>query len=91
MLVEIHNEPDLKLNLKFEIEVLCNTLSIDLRSVVVGNCLKDPNLLVRIGEEFVLFYSIPFSLNLLHWKEKRLVPALLAHLQSHNFHSIYKL
>jgi CCR4-NOT transcription complex subunit 1 CAF1-binding domain len=41
VLVEIHNEPDLKLNLKFEIEVLCKELSIDLRSVEVGTYLKD--------------------------------------------------
>ena len=30
MLVELHHEPDLKLNLKFEIEVLCKNLSIDI-------------------------------------------------------------
>lgn len=30
VLAELHMEPDLKLNLKFEIEVLCKTLSIDL-------------------------------------------------------------
>lgn len=29
-LAELHQEPDLKLNLKFEIEVLCKTLNIDL-------------------------------------------------------------
>ena len=29
LLAELHAEPDLKLNLKFEIEVLCKTLNID--------------------------------------------------------------
>lgn len=29
VLAELHQEPDLKLNLKFEIEVLCKNLSID--------------------------------------------------------------
>lgn len=29
-LAELHQEPDLKLNLKFEIEVLCKTLNINL-------------------------------------------------------------
>lgn len=35
VLAELHQEPDLKLNLKFEIEVLCKNLNID---VVVSNC-----------------------------------------------------
>jgi len=40
VLAELHQEPDLKLNLKFEIEVLCKNLSIDvgvsaLRSVLL--------------------------------------------------------
>lgn len=29
VLCELHQEPDLKLNLKFEIEVLCKNLSLD--------------------------------------------------------------
>ena len=29
VLAELHTEPELKLNLKFEIEVLCKTLNID--------------------------------------------------------------
>lgn len=29
VLAELHQEPDLKLNLKFEIEVLCKNLNID--------------------------------------------------------------
>jgi hypothetical protein len=36
VLAELHQEPDLKLNLKFEIEVLCKNLNID---VVVSNCI----------------------------------------------------
>lgn len=31
ILAELHCEPDLKLNLKFEIEVLCKELQVDLR------------------------------------------------------------
>lgn len=31
ILAEIHQEPDLKLNLKFEIEVLCKNLQVDLK------------------------------------------------------------
>ena len=30
VLAELHQEPDLKLNLKFEIEVLCKNLNIDI-------------------------------------------------------------
>ncbi len=31
VLAELHQEADLKLNLKFEIEVLCKTLNVELR------------------------------------------------------------
>uniref|UniRef100_A0A915DXJ9 CCR4-NOT transcription complex subunit 1 n=1 Tax=Ditylenchus dipsaci TaxID=166011 RepID=A0A915DXJ9_9BILA len=48
VLVEIHNEPDLKLNLKFEIEVLCKDLNIDLRSVEVGTYLKESSRLPKL-------------------------------------------
>merc|ERR1719282_2020612 len=41
LLAELHAEPDLKLNLKFEIEVLCKTLSIELAELRPGNLLKD--------------------------------------------------
>ncbi|XP_056008647.1 CCR4-NOT transcription complex subunit 1-like isoform X3 [Ostrea edulis] len=40
-LAELHQEPDLKLNLKFEIEVLCKTLNINLGDLKPGNYLKD--------------------------------------------------
>lgn len=39
LLAELHQEHDLKLNLKFEIEVLCKTLSIELASLTPGNLL----------------------------------------------------
>ncbi|CAG2231245.1 CNOT1 [Mytilus edulis] len=42
VLAELHMEPDLKLNLKFEIEVLCKTLSIDLSDCRPTMFLKDP-------------------------------------------------
>ena len=35
VLAELHQEPDLKLNLKFEIEVLCKNLNID---IIVSVC-----------------------------------------------------
>ena len=35
VLAELHTEPDLKLNLKFEIEVLCKTLNIDFNVCVL--------------------------------------------------------
>jgi hypothetical protein len=41
VLAELHQEADLKLNLKFEIEVLCKNLNID---VVVSNCVQLRNL-----------------------------------------------
>lgn len=43
VLAELHSEPDLKLNLKFEIEVLCKNLQIDIIDLVPAYYLKDPN------------------------------------------------
>lgn len=43
VLAELHQEPDLKLNLKFEIEVLCKNLSIDVKDLKPVIYLKDPN------------------------------------------------
>ncbi|XP_014599934.1 PREDICTED: CCR4-NOT transcription complex subunit 1 isoform X1 [Polistes canadensis] len=42
VLAELHQEPDLKLNLKFEIEVLCKNLSIDVGELKPAVYLKDP-------------------------------------------------
>lgn len=42
VLAELHQEPDLKLNLKFEIEVLCKNLSIDVVDLKPVIYLKDP-------------------------------------------------
>merc|ERR1719309_1180559 len=41
LLAELHAEPDLKLNLKFEIEVLCKHLQIEICDLRPGNALKD--------------------------------------------------
>ncbi|VDK24885.1 unnamed protein product [Anisakis simplex] len=51
ILAELHNEPDLKLNLKFEIEVLCKELSIDLRAVSIEGVLKDTERLLRVPQQ----------------------------------------
>ncbi|CAM1310304.1 CNOT1 (predicted), partial [Pycnogonum litorale] len=48
VLAELHTEPDLKLNLKFEVEVLCKTLGIDINHLTPGNVLKDPEKLAHI-------------------------------------------
>lgn len=42
VLAELHQEPDLKLNLKFEIEVLCKNLDIDVSQLKPAIYLKDP-------------------------------------------------
>lgn len=42
VLAELHQEPDLKLNLKFEIEVLCKNLSLDITDLKPVIYLKDP-------------------------------------------------
>lgn len=48
VLAELHQEPDLKLNLKFEIEVLCKNLSIDVADLKPAIYLKDPERLAQI-------------------------------------------
>lgn len=48
VLAELHLEQDLKLNLKFEIEVLCKTLQIDLNDLKPGTYLKDESRLADI-------------------------------------------
>lgn len=42
LLAELHREPDLKLNLKFEVEVLCKKLDIDVHKLKPSCYLKDP-------------------------------------------------
>ncbi|GJD10455.1 CCR4-NOT transcription complex subunit 1 [Galdieria sulphuraria] len=49
LLKELYNLPDLKLNLKFEVEVLCKNISVDLREVHVSDLLKDRPLPSRDG------------------------------------------
>ncbi|KAI1714357.1 CCR4-Not complex component, not1 domain-containing protein [Ditylenchus destructor] len=49
LLAEIHSEPDLKLNLKFEIEVLCKELNIDMRNIRIGDYLRQYNHLNENG------------------------------------------
>lgn len=48
VLAELHQEPELKLNLKFEIEVLCKNLSIDVSDLKPAIYLKDPERLASI-------------------------------------------
>lgn len=48
VLAELHQEPDLKLNLKFEIEVLCKNLDIDVNQLKPSVYLKDPERLRKI-------------------------------------------
>lgn len=47
-LAELHQEPDLKLNLKFEIEVLCKNLEIDVSQLKPVIYLKDPEKLRKL-------------------------------------------
>lgn len=48
VLAELHQEPDLKLNLKFEIEVLCKNLNIDVTDLKPAIYLKDPEKVLHI-------------------------------------------
>ncbi|XP_041077409.1 CCR4-NOT transcription complex subunit 1-like isoform X2 [Polyodon spathula] len=51
VLAELHQEHDLKLNLKFEIEVLCKNLSLDINDLKPGNLLKDKEKLKALDEQ----------------------------------------
>lgn len=48
VLAELHSEPDLKLTLKFEIEVLCKNLDIDVSQLKPAVYLKDPERIRKI-------------------------------------------
>ncbi|KAJ8950014.1 hypothetical protein NQ318_002425 [Aromia moschata] len=48
VLAELHSEPDLKLTLKFEIEVLCKNLEIDVTQLKPAVYLKDPERIRKI-------------------------------------------
>lgn len=51
VLAELHQEHDLKLNLKFEIEVLCKNLSLDINELKPGTLLKDKEKLKNLEEQ----------------------------------------
>ncbi|XP_069510725.1 CCR4-NOT transcription complex subunit 1 isoform X2 [Ambystoma mexicanum] len=51
VLAELHQEHDLKLNLKFEIEVLCKNLSLDISDLKPGSLLKDKDRLKSLDEQ----------------------------------------
>ena len=70
LLCELHQEHDLKLNLKFEIEVLCKTLSLDLTADLrPGNLLKDYDKLNQILSQIKIPVRIHASTQRLYfWK-----------------------
>ncbi|XP_048461852.1 CCR4-NOT transcription complex subunit 1 isoform X5 [Rhincodon typus] len=51
VLAELHQEHDLKLNLKFEIEVLCKNLALDINDLKPGTLLKDKEKLTNLEEQ----------------------------------------
>ncbi|XP_018116117.1 CCR4-NOT transcription complex subunit 1 isoform X2 [Xenopus laevis] len=51
VLAELHQEHDLKLNLKFEIEVLCKNLAMDINDLKPGSLLKDQDRLKSLDEQ----------------------------------------
>uniref|UniRef100_A0A915PBF7 CCR4-NOT transcription complex subunit 1 n=1 Tax=Setaria digitata TaxID=48799 RepID=A0A915PBF7_9BILA len=51
ILAELHNQPDLKLNLKFEIEVLCKELGVDLSKLTIEDVLKDTERLIKLPQQ----------------------------------------
>lgn len=58
LLAEIYNEPELKLNLTFEIEVLCNNLQLDIRTIEPSTHISDRGL-VRGSKKHLKTASVP--------------------------------
>lgn len=58
LLAELHAEADLKLNLKFEIEVLCKHLQLEISELRPGNALKDYQRLEKL-----LCFKVTISFN----------------------------
>ncbi|CAG2115442.1 unnamed protein product, partial [Medioppia subpectinata] len=50
-LVELHQEPNIKLNLKFEVEVLCKTLNIDINSLIGKSMILKSDLYTKIDNQ----------------------------------------
>ncbi|CAG0881491.1 unnamed protein product [Cyprideis torosa] len=61
LLSELHKEPDMKLNLKFEIEVLCRTLKLDFSDLTPGNLLKNPQRLKNVPSQLSAPKSEPMG------------------------------
>ena len=57
LLVELYKYADLKLNLKFEIEVLCKSLSLEIKDIKPSSILKDRNRLNRMSQPLNSSYS----------------------------------
>ncbi|XP_065678715.1 CCR4-NOT transcription complex subunit 1 isoform X1 [Hydra vulgaris] len=53
VMVELHQMPDLKLNLKFEVEVLCNTLLLDLQEIKPSELLKNSDILNKLEHQLI--------------------------------------
>lgn len=62
VLAELHMVPDLKLNLKFEIEVLCKTLSIDLNDCRPSRYLEDVSRMAEIEPQLSPASKLPPAL-----------------------------
>uniref|UniRef100_A0A1I7SU78 Ubiquitinyl hydrolase 1 n=2 Tax=Bursaphelenchus xylophilus TaxID=6326 RepID=A0A1I7SU78_BURXY len=63
VLAEIHNEPDLKLNLKFEIEVLCKDLQLHLKDIEITGVLKDQSRLPNLFPQRTGFGDVSPTIN----------------------------
>ncbi|VVC34988.1 Hypothetical protein CINCED_3A007099 [Cinara cedri] len=50
-LAELHQEPDLKLTLKFEVEVLCKTLNLEIQDLKPGYVLKNPEIAKKLKKQ----------------------------------------
>ena len=59
VLAELHQEQELKLNLKFEIEVLCKTLGLDVNDLKPANYLRDPTRMALIEVQVPVSVCLP--------------------------------
>lgn len=77
VLAELHQEPELKLNLKFEIEVLCKTLNLDVQALKPTLYLRDTERAQIIENQFSQLNPLKQSKQMFHEAVQPVGPTLL--------------
>lgn len=87
LLIELYKYSDLKLNLKFEIEVLCKSLALEIKDIKPSSILKDRNRLNRLIQPVSPTYTPGSLSNLPDHMSIPLVNSLISLLQINKIHT----